>query len=234
MAFTIRPAPATAATARTIREIEVSALEESALARLLWSPPPPSTVTETTPTQLNSSPSTTSPAAVVNIDRELIFLQDPANHYLLATDTANAKDVGYVWWQYTKGRTKAQWAETYTNRYRPEGMKKVLADATTGAQFLKRAELLGDRDVFTLKELYVHPHFQRCGVGSMLVEWGVKKADECGLMAYTEASPQGLGLYLKYGFEEVDRHTVDLEPWGGRKGEESSYGLLLRKVRVGK
>jgi len=63
------------------------------------------------------------------------------------------------------------------------------------------------------------------------MEWGVAKADELGFPAYTEASEKGLGLYTRYGFVEVDRVTVDLELWGGRKGEESSYGLLLRPAK---
>jgi hypothetical protein len=85
-----------------------------------------------------------------------------------------------------------------------------------------------------LKELYVQPEFQRRGIRGTLVEWGVKKTDELGLVAYTEASPKGLGLYLRYGFKEVDSVTVDLEPWGGKKGAVHSYGLLLRKAGRGK
>jgi GNAT superfamily N-acetyltransferase len=82
-----------------------------------------------------------------------------------------------------------------------------------------------------LKELYVLPEYQRKGDRGMLVEWVVKKADELGLLAYTEASQQGLGLYLRHGFEEVDRVTVALEPWGGEKGSVNSYGLLVRRPR---
>jgi hypothetical protein len=57
----------------------------------------------------------------------------------------------------------------------------------------------------------------------------VKKADELGLAAYTEASPKGLGLYLRYEFEEVDFVTVDLEPWAGRKGRSIRLGFCLEK-----
>lgn len=74
----------------------------------------------------------------------------------------------------------------------------------------------------------MRPEYQRKGLGSRLVKWGVDRADELGLSAYTEASEQGLNLYLRYGFKEVDRVTVDLEPWGGEKGSSNTYGLLFR------
>lgn len=81
-----------------------------------------------------------------------------------------------------------------------------------------------------LKELYVLPNYQRQGLGGLLVAFGVHEADKLGLPAYTEASPEGLGLYLKHGFKEVDRVTVDLEQWGGSKGDFNSYGLLYREA----
>jgi GNAT superfamily N-acetyltransferase len=77
-----------------------------------------------------------------------------------------------------------------------------------------------------LQELYVIPEFQRKGLGGKLVEWGIKTADEKGLQVYIEATEAGLNLYLRYGMKEVDRVDVDLEPWGGKKGDWNRYALL--------
>ena len=89
----------------------------------------------------------------------------------------------------------------------------------------------GDLNLLELKELYVRPEYQRQGLGGLLVAFGVHEADKLGLAAYTEATPEGLGLYLKHGFKEVDRVTVDLEQWGGPKGDFNSYGLLYREAK---
>ncbi|PWY68982.1 hypothetical protein BO94DRAFT_590564 [Aspergillus sclerotioniger CBS 115572] len=131
------------------------------------------------------------------------MLFNPANKYTWIIESSTGNAVAYGWWQHAKGKTEEERAATYANRYRPEGMNKALMDVTSGARFLKRAKLLNTRDTLILKELY----------------------------AYTEASKDGYGLYVKYGFEEVDRVTVDLEPWGGRPGELNSYGLLMRAAR---
>lgn len=113
-------------------------------------------------------------------------------------------------------------------RFRPPEINKPLADATVGARFLERAKILGSSDFLMLKELYVLPEYQRRGLGGLLVGWGARKADEDGLLAYTEASPEGQGLYLGWGFAEKGRIRVDLEPWGGKNGDLDDYGLLLR------
>lgn len=49
----------------------------------------------------------------------------------------------------------------------------------------------------------------------MLIKWGLAKADELKLPAYLEASKAGKPLYLKHGFEEIDRLEYDLTKWGG-------------------
>lgn len=136
--YTISTVPATPEGARTIQDIENSANETSPLSRLLW------------PAHLR--PETTADAQAQDdeeISRTVAFIRDPDNRFFLITEDTTNKAVAYVWWQHAKGRTEEEWAEAYANRYRPEGMNKALMDATSGARFLKRAKILGEKDVFS-------------------------------------------------------------------------------------
>jgi ribosomal protein S18 acetylase RimI-like enzyme len=60
-----------------------------------------------------------------------------------------------------------------------------------------------------LKVLCVHPSYQRKGVGTVLVNWGLKHAQARGENAYLEASDFGKGLYIKLGFREVGDLEVE-------------------------
>ncbi|RDW84373.1 hypothetical protein BP6252_01963 [Coleophoma cylindrospora] len=221
--FVIAPLPKTLEAAKSIREIESSAHVDSVTVPLLW----PRAHKDEVSVQEKSQEE----RAKQQDAHALNFMIQPENYYFVVHDKAANMDVAFVWWQNCKGRTEAEWAEVYRNRYRPAGCNNALMDATSGVRFLKRAKFLGDRDFFMLKELYVRPEYQRRGIGSKCMEWGVKTADELGLPAYTEASEKGLGLYTKYGFEEFDRVTVDLEPWGGKEGQVNSFGLLFRQAK---
>lgn len=139
--FTTSPVPATPEGARTIRDIENSAQKDSPLSRLLWPRGAPQGKEEDE-----------------EVSRDVAFLRDPANKYFLVTEDASNTAVAYVWWQHAKGRTEAEWAETYANRYRPEGMNKALMDATSGVRFLKRAKILGEQDVFSIFYLLNRPN----------------------------------------------------------------------------
>ncbi|PWY71036.1 hypothetical protein BO70DRAFT_382215 [Aspergillus heteromorphus CBS 117.55] len=224
--FTIAPVPATREAGKTLAKIESSAIDNGAdasFAKLLW----PKQSTDTKDEKKNDEEEKDEdPFHTIDM------LSDPANKYAWIIESATENPVAYVWWQHAKGKTEEEWAATYANRYRPDSMNKALMDATSGVRFLKRAKLLNTRETLILKELYVRPEFQRQGLGGALVQWGIDEADRLGLQAYTEASPDGYGLYVRFGLEEVDRVTVDLEPWGGNPGEYNSYALLLRPARV--
>ncbi|KAI9818146.1 MAG: hypothetical protein M1827_000771 [Pycnora praestabilis] len=96
----------------------------------------------------------------------------------------------------------------------------------------KRKEKLGGRACYLLQSLDTLPTHQKRGAGSMLIKWGTDKADEAGLPSYLEASPAGLGLYKKHGFEQVDEIITDLEKWGG-KGEHRLACMLRQPKRRG-
>jgi GNAT superfamily N-acetyltransferase len=219
MEVLINPVPPTLEGSLTIQEIEARAQQHSLLATLLW------------PRAIDAPAEGEDGAWQVDVEeaqRVLPFLQDPCNTYLLATDVVSGAAAGYVWWKHQAGRSEAEWARLYAQRHRPHGMNKALMDATSGERFLRGARILGDRPALVMRELYVRPECQRKGIGARLVQWGVKYAAELGVVAYTEASAQGKELYLRCGFREVDCVRVELEPWGGRKGEVSEYWLLIK------
>jgi GNAT superfamily N-acetyltransferase len=74
--------------------------------------------------------------------------------------------------------------------------------------------------------LTVVPEVQRRGVGSTLLREGLKEADRRGLPAFIEASPAGLGLYKKFGWEEMLKTTVNLKDFGGEDVECVTVGLI--------
>lgn len=78
----------------------------------------------------------------------------------------------------------------------------------------------------------------------MLIRPGLEAADKAGEQTYIEASPSGLGLYLKHGWKPVDEMVIDMRSHGVHGHEavahqkflmrEPCAGNLVGKVDVGK
>ena len=69
-------------------------------------------------------------------------------------------------------------------------------------------------EMWYLNILAVRPGYQRRGVGAALLDWGLKHARQRGEKVYLEASPTGMGLYLKKGFRVVGE--LELQDPGNR------------------
>ncbi|KAK4895111.1 hypothetical protein LTR27_006717 [Elasticomyces elasticus] len=93
----------------------------------------------------------------------------------------------------------------------------------------KRRERFGGQPHVLLGMLAVHPDHQRRGLGAMQLKVGLAKADELGVQAYLESSPQGKGLYAKYGFEETGIMEFDARKFG--KAEEMPHTLMVRPAK---
>lgn len=67
----------------------------------------------------------------------------------------------------------------------------------------------------------------------MLIETGLRDADNAGAKTYIEASPVGLGLYRRHGWTEVDRVSMDMGVFapGSGMGVEDEV-ILVREPRV--
>ena len=59
-----------------------------------------------------------------------------------------------------------------------------------------------------LNIIFTHPHYRRKGAGDLIMQWGLKKADEMGVEMWLDATVYGIPLYKKYGFRIVHENTL--------------------------
>ena len=81
-------------------------------------------------------------------------------------------------------------------------------------------------DNWVLEILAIHPNAQRKGIGHKLMDWGIKQADEFGEEVFLEATEVGVGLYKKYGFDEITVLSIGSEE---REGGKVEFVIMIRK-----
>ena len=79
-----------------------------------------------------------------------------------------------------------------------------------------------------LAVLVTDPKYQRRGAGNLLVEWGAKRADEDGLMAYLEATDEGRQLYERHGFRFVKDRFYFARDFGRDDEAMEHHSCMLR------
>jgi GNAT superfamily N-acetyltransferase len=82
----------------------------------------------------------------------------------------------------------------------------------------KRIELVG---------LHVDPAYQRRGIASALLKWGLEESDRLGLPIYLEATEEGMPVYERYGFETVKAVEFDGRPYGADIVARFSVGIYF-------
>lgn len=73
---------------------------------------------------------------------------------------------------------------------------------------------------------FTSPKYQRQGIASMLVQYGIDRADKEGWTSFTEASPRGRPVYARLGFEvreEVRLRWDEAGDFYRRKGDVVWY-----------
>ncbi len=81
------------------------------------------------------------------------------------------------------------------------------------SQLTCRAKI--DEGETALDYIATDPSRQRSGIGSLLLESGIKEAEKAGVACYVMSTEAGLRLYQKYGFKIVKRVVQSVEEWGG-------------------
>jgi len=66
-----------------------------------------------------------------------------------------------------------------------------------------------------LSQLQTVPEHQRRGAGGMLLKWGTDEAARLGLPVFLCASEEGLSVYRRAGFVELEVTETDMTQYGG-------------------
>lgn len=158
---------------------------------------------------------------------------DPNTLYLKAVDENTGDIAGFAKWNVFRNRfpapAKAEgdfWDNDEEKAYTQHLMTEFNRDRMT---YLK----LTNGNAVNLDICVIDPKYQRMGIGGLLVEWGINKADELGFDAIVESSVFGKGLYEKNGFEFKKDVTLPLpDKWADRP--KSRYAWLVRPKKAKK
>ncbi|KAM3418057.1 hypothetical protein BST61_g6263 [Cercospora zeina] len=128
-------------------------------------------------------------------------LHEPGAHWLKAVSNETGAIAGFVKWQEPKPGVEP---DTNLPEW-PEEADRELCDGTFGAWARARRELMGREGHWYLEIIATDPAYQGQGAGSLMMRYGLERADEQGARAFLEASPDAVRLYERFGFREV-RH----------------------------
>lgn len=57
---------------------------------------------------------------------------------------------------------------------------------------------------------YTDPQYRRRGAATMLLDWGIQKADELGVEIFFDSTPWAVPFYIKAGFVKIDDVFLDM------------------------
>lgn len=77
---------------------------------------------------------------------------------------------------------------------------------------------------------FVHPTRRHEGIGTLMMKWGLQKADEMGVETFVESTQDGIGFYKAHGF----KHLLDLVLDPVAEDSENEELVALKKEMLEK
>ncbi|KAJ5174799.1 uncharacterized protein N7482_000676 [Penicillium canariense] len=68
----------------------------------------------------------------------------------------------------------------------------------------------GTRPYASLGSFFTLPEYRQRGIGHLLMQWGLQKADEKGIDTWIEAAPPAVPFYQRHGF--IQKEVTQLQP----------------------
>ncbi|CAG8982445.1 hypothetical protein HYALB_00014069 [Hymenoscyphus albidus] len=154
--------------------------------------------------------------------------EGPGMKYFKAIDGDTGEIVGYSSWQYphTPDPNEPDPETAIRNATQPPGSNDELIVEFLVKFLHARQKWHVPHLHYYLRLLVAHPGYQRRGIGTMLLEPVLEIIDEAKAKTFITASPVDVGLYLKYGWVEVDEIIIDYSRYGDEKDVKTA--VLMR------
>ena len=109
----------------------------------------------------------------------------------------------------------------------PPGTNTMRLERFDSAQDALRQKYVHPGEDFVLKMVAVSPRYQGQGGAKLLLKSGLDLADAAGGRVYLEATPQGRGMYDKYGWRAIDKIVEDVDKLDGSETHETT--IMIRE-----
>jgi len=145
---------------------------------------------------------------------------DPTCHIMLVKEALTGELAGVAVWHFYPPRSQDEIDNEMLmeNFPLPDDANKEVGNRLIHNSTRKRHEIvaaaIGAHQPYAyLAMVGTSPKYQHQGAASLLLNWGIERADDHGLASYVEGTSAGLRLYEKHGFKEVAQLQLDLSPW---------------------
>ncbi|KAI4266606.1 MAG: hypothetical protein L6R38_008649 [Xanthoria sp. 2 TBL-2021] len=133
---------------------------------------------------------------------------DATSHWFKVVDSDSGQIVGGAQWNIFHENPYVNGVGHIEATWWPEGEGRKFASMGMDQWFGPRGKRMNKPHVL-LAICFVYPAHRRRGAGSLLLNWGIQKADELDLETFIEAARPGIPLYSSHGFREVEEYWID-------------------------
>ncbi|KAF2124997.1 hypothetical protein P153DRAFT_325305 [Dothidotthia symphoricarpi CBS 119687] len=135
---------------------------------------------------------------------------EPSGHWFYVVDTIAGKAVGCAQWVISTTNPFAGGVPKLKAPWWPEGECRKFCESILNQVYRAHASWM-TRPHCALNWMAVHPSYRLRGIGSLLMNAGVSRADKLDLECWMEASSMGKPLYEKFDFESLFKIGFDTE-----------------------
>ncbi|BCR87273.1 GNAT family N-acetyltransferase [Aspergillus chevalieri] len=114
-------------------------------------------------------------------------------------------------WKFPNGQSREKQKEVGQEEEEdrwPQSSDPTLCQRFFGGMAAKRGEYMGLKPHYYLDMLGTHPSYNGKGIASMLLKWGLDRADNDKVPVFLSASPAGKPVYERRGFRVVQEEEV--------------------------